>query len=197
MEYIWVDAICINQDDNDERTSQVALMAGIFARSSCLLTWLGEDSLSLVETQILSDLFHRRFGSAEMSRNHFFIATSLISGFAVAGPVKREPYAEPAPTTKVTVSTPITLITTTTSNADKRAVAAPTTKDTITIAAASITSVVDKRAEGAPTTKQTVSTPITLITTTTSNADKRAVAAPTTKQTVSTPITLTTTTTSN
>ncbi|KAK2755429.1 het domain protein [Colletotrichum kahawae] len=37
---IWIDAICINQDDLDEKGLQVQLMAEIFARASCVIVWL-------------------------------------------------------------------------------------------------------------------------------------------------------------
>ncbi|KAI0546045.1 heterokaryon incompatibility protein-domain-containing protein [Xylaria curta] len=38
---LWADAVCINQDDLAERTSQVELMARIFAGASRVLAWLG------------------------------------------------------------------------------------------------------------------------------------------------------------
>ena len=37
----WIDAICINQEDPDERSKQVALMDYIYTRASCVLIWLG------------------------------------------------------------------------------------------------------------------------------------------------------------
>ncbi|KAE9570677.1 hypothetical protein CGMCC3_g13187 [Colletotrichum fructicola] len=37
---IWADAICINQDDLEEKGLQVQLMAEIFARASCVIVWL-------------------------------------------------------------------------------------------------------------------------------------------------------------
>ncbi|KAI0115541.1 HET domain protein [Nemania sp. FL0031] len=39
---IWVDAICINQDDETERGFQVQLMAMIYAKATCVLVWLEE-----------------------------------------------------------------------------------------------------------------------------------------------------------
>ncbi|KAK0652628.1 heterokaryon incompatibility protein-domain-containing protein [Cercophora newfieldiana] len=39
--YIWVDAICINQKDDNERTDQVQLMREIYARSEEVAIWLG------------------------------------------------------------------------------------------------------------------------------------------------------------
>jgi hypothetical protein len=41
---IWIDAICINQEDNEERTSQVAMMASIYQKAEEVVAWLGPDS---------------------------------------------------------------------------------------------------------------------------------------------------------
>ncbi|KAL8925254.1 MAG: hypothetical protein Q9172_002304 [Xanthocarpia lactea] len=38
---LWADAICINQDDVDERSSQVGLMGEIYRRGSRLHVWIG------------------------------------------------------------------------------------------------------------------------------------------------------------
>ena len=38
---IWVDAICINQDDPVEKGQQIAMMRDIFANASCVFSWLG------------------------------------------------------------------------------------------------------------------------------------------------------------
>jgi predicted AAA+ superfamily ATPase len=40
---LWVDAICINQFDNEERTQQVALMGDIYSQSKEVVIWLGKD----------------------------------------------------------------------------------------------------------------------------------------------------------
>ena len=39
---LWIDAICINQKDNDEKGRQVQSMAKIYAGASCVIVWLGE-----------------------------------------------------------------------------------------------------------------------------------------------------------
>ncbi|KAK4207305.1 heterokaryon incompatibility protein-domain-containing protein, partial [Rhypophila decipiens] len=39
---IWIDAICINQDDNDERSRQVARMDWIYREAKCVIVWLGK-----------------------------------------------------------------------------------------------------------------------------------------------------------
>jgi hypothetical protein len=38
---LWVDAICINQADNDEKSHQVAKMGEIYSQSGLVLCWLG------------------------------------------------------------------------------------------------------------------------------------------------------------
>ena len=38
----WVDAICINQSNNEERSQQVAMMARIYRQATCINVWLGE-----------------------------------------------------------------------------------------------------------------------------------------------------------
>jgi hypothetical protein len=40
---LWVDALCINQDDADERQSQVAKMDTIYSGARQVLIWLGEE----------------------------------------------------------------------------------------------------------------------------------------------------------
>lgn len=42
--YLWVDAICINQDDLIEKATQVPLIGHIYANASMVCIWLGEPS---------------------------------------------------------------------------------------------------------------------------------------------------------
>lgn len=39
---IWIDALCINQDDMTEKGQQVQSMAKIYAKANCVIVWLGE-----------------------------------------------------------------------------------------------------------------------------------------------------------
>jgi hypothetical protein len=41
--YIWADAICINQNDDEEKGHQVRLMRQIYQHASKVLVWLGPD----------------------------------------------------------------------------------------------------------------------------------------------------------
>jgi hypothetical protein len=41
----WVDAICINQRNSEERTQQVRLMAKIYSKAHRVIVWLGEEAV--------------------------------------------------------------------------------------------------------------------------------------------------------
>ena len=42
-QYIWIDAICIDQDNLKERSSQVSLMDSIYSGADKVIVWLGKD----------------------------------------------------------------------------------------------------------------------------------------------------------
>ncbi|KAI4862198.1 HET-domain-containing protein [Hypoxylon rubiginosum] len=44
---IWIDAICINQKDNEEKSTQVGMMGRIYSNCQKAILWLGEDPRSL------------------------------------------------------------------------------------------------------------------------------------------------------
>ena len=41
-DYVWIDAICVNQQDTAERGSQVAVMDQIYVKSHRVIAWLGK-----------------------------------------------------------------------------------------------------------------------------------------------------------
>ncbi|KAK3334834.1 heterokaryon incompatibility protein-domain-containing protein, partial [Neurospora tetraspora] len=57
---IWIDAICINQGDNEEKGHQVQSMAKIYAKASRVIVWLGEEAAgsdqALEEIRIAAEL---------------------------------------------------------------------------------------------------------------------------------------------
>jgi hypothetical protein len=63
-ELFWVDSICINQADLNERASQVQLMGQIFGKSTRTIAWLGGDSVAVAEEAIdfIRELAHRQPG---------------------------------------------------------------------------------------------------------------------------------------
>lgn len=40
---IWADALCINQDDDEEKSVQVGMMGKIYSMASSVIIWIGED----------------------------------------------------------------------------------------------------------------------------------------------------------
>ncbi|KAK3351771.1 heterokaryon incompatibility protein-domain-containing protein [Neurospora tetraspora] len=53
---LWVDAICINQSDNDEKSAQVPLMRDIYHNASLVTIWLGESDKFTDEAMVLARL---------------------------------------------------------------------------------------------------------------------------------------------
>ncbi|KAI1172882.1 heterokaryon incompatibility protein-domain-containing protein [Nemania sp. FL0916] len=54
---IWIDAICINQDNLDEKNDQVAMMGEIYGKSWGTFIWLGEeDCFSQIAIPLLEEL---------------------------------------------------------------------------------------------------------------------------------------------
>lgn len=47
---IWIDAVCINQNDEKERNSQIALMSFIYKRAAKVIAWLGTKACIKPET---------------------------------------------------------------------------------------------------------------------------------------------------
>ncbi|EON65769.1 hypothetical protein W97_05008 [Coniosporium apollinis CBS 100218] len=77
-EYLWVDALCINQMDKDERSSQIKIMGDIYRGAEKTLVWLGEegdgshlamDLLSSVTSAGLQDLFENPSRNASLEQS--------------------------------------------------------------------------------------------------------------------------------
>ena len=45
--HVWLDAVCINQDDLEERGYQVSLMEEIYAKARRVIVWLGDDGIDI------------------------------------------------------------------------------------------------------------------------------------------------------
>jgi hypothetical protein len=45
VDKVWIDAVCINQDNIDERNAQVLRIRDIFSQSLAVTIWLGEDEM--------------------------------------------------------------------------------------------------------------------------------------------------------
>ncbi len=65
---IWIDSICINQDDEYEKSVQVPLMREIYSRASSVLVWLGSQPDSRIAMGFIANLNRRlRFGGLKGS----------------------------------------------------------------------------------------------------------------------------------
>jgi hypothetical protein len=64
-EYIWIDALCINQEDLAEKARQVAAMSSIYRGARRVLVWLGEASEREILTQSLLDNVRQIYRNAE------------------------------------------------------------------------------------------------------------------------------------
>ena len=61
---IWIDAICINQLDLQERTQQVQIMGKIYEQAATVVVWLGEDpsdELQVLDTETAQALLSNEF----------------------------------------------------------------------------------------------------------------------------------------
>lgn len=69
--YLWIDALCINQEDKEEKSQQVAQMLAIYQKAQTVIAWLGESDsdsllafacmsrLTALEEEISSNKFHQ------------------------------------------------------------------------------------------------------------------------------------------
>lgn len=72
---LWIDAICINQDDLIERSQQVALMDKIYKRGRRNLTWLGKADGST--GQALADI-RRIVDEMRVGTDNFIRAKAIL-----------------------------------------------------------------------------------------------------------------------
>lgn len=56
-EWVWIDAICIDQDNLEEKGVQVALMGDIYSKASDVIVWLGSKTTDLEDFMWLNDDF--------------------------------------------------------------------------------------------------------------------------------------------
>ena len=85
---LWVDAICVNQKDLDERTHQVALMRDVYQQARRTVVWLGEASVRSDSAIDTCEQFVRALYAREDAMN-------ILSDFN-----NRNPYLPPSDTLK-------------------------------------------------------------------------------------------------
>ncbi|KAM0143557.1 hypothetical protein ACHAO1_000658 [Botrytis cinerea] len=69
---IWIDAICIDQNNNEERKQQVQLMARIYSTAHRVIVWLGEETVeiegALENIQLIVDDEHTEIPESWMEK---------------------------------------------------------------------------------------------------------------------------------
>ena len=72
VRYLWVDAVCINQNDTAEKSRQVAMMGSIYRSARQVICWLGQTDKHVndaIETFKRLAASASRFGITEVSRS--------------------------------------------------------------------------------------------------------------------------------
>ncbi|KAK1755490.1 heterokaryon incompatibility protein-domain-containing protein [Echria macrotheca] len=63
--FLWIDAVCINQGDKDEKAYQIGLMSDIYARSTRVVVWLNSGDFTSADVRsALEALEYTRFAVA-------------------------------------------------------------------------------------------------------------------------------------
>jgi hypothetical protein len=80
VQYLWVDAICINQNDDQEKAEQVKIMGDIYKKAAEVLVWLGEedgDTDSEMAIVLLRGIYHAFVAFADDSEEAESIITQI------------------------------------------------------------------------------------------------------------------------
>lgn len=64
IQYIWIDALCINQEDFKEKSQQVGLMRHIFMQAERVIVWLGQDNDSARKALVQIQNMYESFANA-------------------------------------------------------------------------------------------------------------------------------------
>lgn len=81
--YLWIDQICIDQDDRSERGHQVKLMGQIYTLCSCVIVWLGRMSKFEAELPSAKQL-QESLSRKEILLPKFSSARSFLNGWRKA-----------------------------------------------------------------------------------------------------------------
>ncbi|KAF4632732.1 hypothetical protein G7Y89_g5395 [Cudoniella acicularis] len=85
---MWIDAICINQRDNQERTEQVGIMKNIYAKAVHVVIWLGKETAEDKDAFTLLSRFEKLF--AEKGLVDVGTVENFLYGLALPAQESRE-----------------------------------------------------------------------------------------------------------
>jgi hypothetical protein len=89
---IWIDAICINQDDVKERNAQVSVMRTIYSNSSLVRIWIYEPNINASSEQVKRlQHFNELLDAAETKESRRSVMASLTYWQPVL-PIFENPY---------------------------------------------------------------------------------------------------------
>ena len=87
---VWIDAVCINQDDKNERTHQVRLMAQVYANARSVMVYIGEESttsseaIGIITGGVLPKLLMPFGAVAELLSRPYFWRVWVLQEIALA-----------------------------------------------------------------------------------------------------------------
>jgi hypothetical protein len=77
---LWIDALCIDQENNDEKSSQVKLMGEIYARACSVPIWLGDEADSDVHAFQVVEAIYKRLSQRTVSGSKEKLTVDEING---------------------------------------------------------------------------------------------------------------------
>ncbi|KAH7239711.1 hypothetical protein NW759_008674 [Fusarium solani] len=79
---IWIDAVCINQNDNQEKLLQIQRMGGIFSSAAYVIAWLGESTPDVDQVWSAMARIGEVIWTARVSGGHNLPDTDFAPGLA-------------------------------------------------------------------------------------------------------------------
>ncbi|KAM0330173.1 hypothetical protein ACHAQA_004346 [Verticillium albo-atrum] len=91
---IWIDSICINQEDNIEKACQVSIMRQIYECASLVTVWLGEGKDSHLAVDLILELSHylSTYTPTDTELYHKYVSQRRSPRWLAIGHVLAHPY---------------------------------------------------------------------------------------------------------